>query len=60
MGLGRTLGTSTTVLINGSTIVHNATGLNITPPASVSSYGNNAINQNTNNIVGTLGTKPLQ
>ena len=54
------LGTNTTVLINGSTIVHNATGLNITSPASVSSYGNNAINQNTNNILGTLGTKPLQ
>lgn len=29
-------------------------------PASVCSYGNNAINQNTNNFVGTLGTKPLQ
>jgi hypothetical protein len=54
------LGTNTTALINNSTIVHNGTGLNITAPASVSSYVDNAINQNTTNIVGTLGTKPLQ
>jgi hypothetical protein len=54
------LGANTTVLINNSTIVHNVTGLNITAPAGVFSYVNNPINQNTTNIVGTLGTKSLQ
>jgi hypothetical protein len=54
------LGANTTVLIDNSTIVHNGTGLNITAPASVSSYVNNAINQNATNIVGTLSTKALQ
>jgi hypothetical protein len=54
------LGTNTTALINNSTIGHNSTGLNITSPAQVFSYVNNAINQNTTNITGTLGTKSLQ
>jgi len=54
------LGANTTVLINNSTIVHNVTGLNITAPAGVFSYVNNPINQNTTNIVGTLGTKSFQ
>jgi hypothetical protein len=54
-------GTNAVAEINLSTFSFNGNGVSITSPAAVGTFTNNVITQNTtNNVVGTLTTKPLQ